>query len=112
MKIKNHFILIYCVFFFSFVKAETPETSAVFANGADVSWLTQMEASGKKFYNASGTQTECMALLKSLGMNAIRLRVWVNPSGGYNNAADVLVKAKRANDLGMRLLIDFHYSDT
>jgi len=95
-----------------FVRAESPETTASFAYGADVSWITQMEASGKKFYTAAGTQMEGMALLKSLGMNSIRLRVWVNPTGGWNNAADVLVKAKRANDLGLRLMIDFHYSDT
>lgn len=82
------------------------------ARGADVSWLTEMEQSGKKFYNAVGTQMECMALLKSLGMNSIRLRVWVNPSDGWCNTADLLIKAKRANDLGMRLLIDFHYSDS
>jgi len=82
-----------------------------FAAGADVSWITQMEASGKKFYASDGVQTEGMALLKSLGMNSIRLRVWVNPTDGWCNAADLLVKAKRANDLGMRLMIDFHYSD-
>jgi len=82
------------------------------ARGADVSWLTEMEQSGKMFYNAAGTQTECMELLKSLGMNAIRLRVWVNPSDGWCNTADLLVKAKRAHNLGMRLLIDFHYSDS
>jgi len=82
------------------------------AKGADVSWLTEMEASGKKFYNAAGTQTECMSLLKSLGMNTIRIRVWVNPTGSYNNKADVLAKAIRAKNLDMRIMIDFHYSDT
>jgi arabinogalactan endo-1,4-beta-galactosidase len=82
------------------------------AKGADVSWVTQMEASGKKFYNAAGTEMECMALLKSLGMNTIRLRVWVNPADNWNNTADVLLKAKRAKNLGMRIMIDFHYSDT
>lgn len=83
-----------------------------FAKGADVSWVTQMEGNGMKFYNASGTQTECMALLKSLGMNSIRLRVWVNPTQNWNNGQDVLTKAKRASALGMRVMIDFHYSDT
>lgn len=83
-----------------------------FAKGADVGWLTQMESSGIKFYNAAGTEQECMSLLKSLGMNAIRLRVWVNPAGGWNNTADVLAKALRAKNLGMRLMIDFHYSDS
>jgi arabinogalactan endo-1,4-beta-galactosidase len=82
------------------------------ARGADVSWLTEMEQSGKKFYNAAGTEMECMALLKSLGMNSIRLRVWVNPTDGWCNTADLLVKAKRAHNLGMRILIDFHYSDS
>ena len=43
-----------------------------FAKGADISWLTEMEATGKKFYNSEGVQTECMTLLKSLDMNAVR----------------------------------------
>jgi len=86
--------------------------AAVFAGGADVSWVTQMEADGKLFYDSTGTQTECMALLKSLGMNSIRLRVWVNPSDGWCNMQDVLVKALRAKNLGMRIMIDFHYSDS
>lgn len=89
----------------------TPSTT-FFAKGADVSWVTQMEASGIKFYTSGGTQQECMQLLKSLGMNAIRLRVWVNPVGGWNNTADVLAKALRAKNLGMKIMIDFHYSDS
>ena len=84
-----------------------------FAKGADVSWLTEMEAAGKKFYTAQGEEMECMALLKSMGINAIRLRVWVNPvaAGNWCNTDDVIAKAKRADALGMRLMINFHYSD-
>jgi len=82
-----------------------------FALGADVSWLTEMEAAGRFFYTREGQQKECIALLKELGMNSIRLRVWVNPSGGWNGVNDLLIKAKRAHNLGMRLMIDFHYSD-
>lgn len=83
-----------------------------FAKGADVSWLTEMEASDVKFYNQNGKATECMSLLRDLGMNSIRLRVWVNPDGGWNGKDDVVAKAWRAQQLGMRLMIDFHYSDT
>lgn len=86
--------------------------AADFAKGADVGWLTQMETSGIKFYNASGTQQECMQILKGLGMNSIRLRVWVNPSGGWNGQTDVVNKAVRAKNLGFRVMIDFHYSDS
>jgi arabinogalactan endo-1,4-beta-galactosidase len=88
-----------------------PPAAATFAKGADVSWITQMEAEGKKFYNSAGVQTEGMQLLKNLGMNSIRLRVWVNPAGGWNNQADVVAKAVRARNLGLRVMIDFHYSD-
>lgn len=82
-----------------------------FAKGADVSWLTEMEKAGRKFYDASGREYECLELLRESGMNSVRLRVWVNPTDGWCNKGDVLVKALRANRLGFRLMIDFHYSD-
>ncbi len=87
-------------------------TNLFFAKGADVSWLTEMEASGVKFYNRSGTEQDLMMVLKDLGINTIRLRVWVNPADNYNNVDDVLAKAIRAKNAGMKILIDFHYSDT
>jgi arabinogalactan endo-1,4-beta-galactosidase len=90
----------------------TPTTSANFVKGADVSWLTQMEASNYKFYNSSGQQEDCIQILKEKGMNAIRLRAWVNPADGWCNTADVLAKAMRAKNLGMKIMIDFHYSDS
>lgn len=83
-----------------------------FAKGADVSWLTEMEKAGNKFYNSLGGETECMTLLRDLGVNSIRLRVWVDPANGWCNKDDMLIKAWRAHQLGMRLMIDFHYSDT
>lgn len=88
------------------------DTVTEFYKGADVSWVTEMESSGIKFYNSAGTEQECMQILKGIGMNAIRLRVWVNPANGWNNTADVVAKALRAKALGMKIMIDFHYSDT
>lgn len=90
---------------------DPPEMSG-FAKGADVSWVTEMEKKGVKFYNTKGEEKECIRLMRDLGMNTIRLRVWVNPSDGWCNKADMLVKAERAHKLGMRLMIDFHYSDS
>jgi arabinogalactan endo-1,4-beta-galactosidase len=83
-----------------------------FAKGADISWITEMEGAGKKFYTSAGVETEGLALMKSLGMNTIRLRVWVNPNPSWNNEADVVTKALRAKNLGLRVMVDFHYSDT
>lgn len=89
-----------------------PLPTSHLAKGADISWLTQMEAVGRKFYNSAGTEMDCMAILKNGNLNTIRLRVWVNPASGWNNSADVVTKAVRAKNLGMRIMIDFHYSDT
>ena len=92
---------------------EKVEEMVGFYKGADISWVTELESKGQKFYNANGQERECTALMKEYGMNAIRLRVWVDPSKHDNwcNKEDVLVKAKRAKALGMEVMIDFHYSD-
>jgi len=89
-----------------------PHVAITFAKGADISWVTQMEASGVKFYNKSGQQQDIFALLKSLGFNSIRLRAWVNPSDGWCNTADLVKKALRAQNAGMQVMIDFHYADS
>lgn len=81
--------------------------------GADVGWLTQLEAEGEKFYDQNGNPTECMQLLRDeRGVNAIRLRVWVDPDQGWNGKEDVLAKSRRAQALGLPLMIDFHFSDS
>ncbi len=90
--------------------APAPTTNLV--KGADISWLSEMEAAGKRFYNSSGSEQDLFTILKNTGMNTVRLRVWVNPANGYNNKADVVAKATRAKAAGVRILIDFHYSDT
>ena len=92
---------------------EAQEKEDVFAKGADISWVTEMEQKGNKFYNLAGQERECTALMKELGLNSVRLRVWVDPKdhGNWCNTADLLVKAKRAAELGMDVMVDFHYSD-
>lgn len=97
-----------------YYRTSTPRGS--FAKGADVSWLSEMEADGVKFYEPSEaglqkSEGDCMAIVHDLGMNAVRLRVWVNHSTGWSNKVDVVALAKRAAKQGLRVMIDFHYSD-
>ncbi|HVN16882.1 MAG TPA: glycosyl hydrolase 53 family protein [Anaerolineales bacterium] len=80
--------------------------------GADVSSLQRAEDLGQKYYNASGTQQDPLQILKGVGVNYIRLRIWNNPASGYNNEAKVLAFAKLVKAAGLKLMIDFHYSDT
>jgi len=87
-----------------------------FAKGADVGWLSQMEATGYQFYDSEGNKRDCLQLLKDLGVNTIRLRVWVNPSddkaSGHCSKEETVAMAVRAHKLGMRTMINFHYSDS
>ena len=82
-----------------------------FVKGADISSLTEQESRGVKFYDKNGQERECMSLLKDYQLNAVRLRVWVNPRGGWCGKDDVLKKALRAKALGMDVMLCFHYGD-
>ena len=90
--------------------------TTTFAKGADISWLPQMEASGYKFYNASGQAQDCFQILKDNGINSIRLRAFVNPSShpidGHCSTAETVAMAVRAKGWGMRVMINLHYSDS
>ena len=87
-----------------------------FAKGADIGWLPQMEASGYQFMNDQGVREDCFKILKDHGINSIRLRTWVNPSGdkasGHCSKDETVAMALRAQRWGMRVMIDFHYSDS
>lgn len=92
-----------------------------FASGVDISWASEMEAGGMKFYN-NGQPADIFRLMKDIGMNAVRLRVWVNPEskqpqlggsayGPWSGKEDVVAKSRRAKETGLDVMIDFHYSD-
>ena len=102
--------------FFSIFMAFVQNARAQFIRGADIGWLAQMEATGFKFYNSSGVQQNCLQILKDKGINTVRLRVWVNPSNdktnGHCSKKETVIMALRAKAIGMRVMIDFHYSDS
>lgn len=102
------------LFFLSFIPAIFifPAQGQDFARGADIGWLSEMEASGRRFYNDNGQEQDLLDILKDHCINSIRLRVWVNPANGYSGTQDVLYLAKRAADKGFRIMVDFHYSDS
>jgi arabinogalactan endo-1,4-beta-galactosidase len=116
--------LLVSLLFSSCTKAQNPDITPtlpvlptfLFSKGADVGWLPQMEATGYKFYDTDGSKKEGLQLLKDRGINTIRLRVWVNPSNdkinGHCSKAETVAMALRAKNLGMRIMIDFHYSDS
>ena len=87
--------------------------------GADVSMLASLEANGARFFDRAGAERDALAILRDNGVNWVRLRIWNNPvdssghslGGGDNDLARTVAVASRAKRLGLKLLIDFHYSD-
>lgn len=89
-----------------------------FIKGADISMLPEIEENGGRYY-ADGEQIDPLVLLKEKGVNAVRIRIWVDPydengnpyGGGTVDGQRAVDLAKRAHSHGFQLLLDFHYSD-
>ncbi len=90
-----------------------------FIMGMDASCVPSLEKGGVKFYDYDGTEKDVYEILSENGINYIRVRVWNDPfdadGNGYgggncdiNNAIEI---GKRATAYGMKLLVNFHYSD-
>lgn len=93
--------------------------------GVDLGWTTQLESMGYHWLDEDGKEADLLTISEKLGVNAVRLRVFVNPPEdafwmklgkdkvmlGFCDAAGVLSMAKRVKKQGMKLMIDFHYSD-
>ena len=82
-----------------------------FILGGDLSGRSGYDKQGVAFCDKDGTPADLFQLMKDYGMEGIRLRVWVDPMGGFCAPLDVLDMAKKAQALGMPIMIDFHYSD-
>ncbi|MEN6634637.1 MAG: glycosyl hydrolase 53 family protein [Clostridiaceae bacterium] len=90
-----------------------------FLMGADVSSLIAQENSGVTYYGFDGLQQDPLKTMQEAGINCIRVRVWVDPFdpngngyGGGNCTIDTAISlGQRAAKYGMKLLVDFHYSD-
>jgi arabinogalactan endo-1,4-beta-galactosidase len=92
---------------------------ADFIKGMDISSILALEESGVKFYNADGEVQDIFTTVHEAGVNYIRVRVWNNPydsagngyGGGNNDVKAAIEVGKRATANGMKVLVDFHYSD-
>ncbi len=102
-------------------ETEIEEPSSWFAMGVDLSYVNQIEDHGG-VYRVEGEAKDPFSILKSLGANAVRVRLWHNPQwvrevyGNpskplYSGFDDVLKTIRRAKELRMAVLLDFHYSD-
>lgn len=95
------------------------------AYGVDIGWVGQLESMGFSWVDSNKNVTDPIREAQNLGADSVRLRVFVNPPKsafwkkpdgaecmlGFCDAANVLKMCQRADSMGMRLMIDFHYSD-
>ena len=96
-----------------------PNLSDNFIRGMDVSSILVEEKSGVKYYSADGKEQDVFTTMAEAGVNYARIRVWNDPfdengngyGGGNNDLATAIALGKRATENGMKVCIDFHYSD-
>lgn len=90
-----------------------------FIMGMDASCVPSLEASGVKYYDHDGNEKDVYQILAENGINYIRVRVWNDPfnsqgqgyGGGNCDIENAIAIGKRATQYGMKLLVNFHYSD-
>ncbi|MDE7132136.1 MAG: glycosyl hydrolase 53 family protein [Lachnospiraceae bacterium] len=90
-----------------------------FIRGMDASSVLVEENSGVKYYNYEGEEQDVFMTLAQSGVNYIRIRVWNDPydengngyGGGNNDVPTAIELGRRATKYGMKVCIDFHYSD-
>ena len=90
-----------------------------FILGMDASCVPALENSGVKYYDFDGTEKDVYEILSDNGINYIRVRIWNDPydangngyGGGNCDLENAIAIGKRATEYGMKLLVDFHYSD-
>lgn len=90
-----------------------------FIKGMDISTVLSEEESGVVYYDTEGKEEDLFRILADAGLNYIRVRVWNDPydsdgngyGGGNVDAKRAAVIGRRAAENGMKLLVDFHYSD-
>jgi arabinogalactan endo-1,4-beta-galactosidase len=82
-----------------------------FIRAADMSYLPLIESEGI-VYKYNNQPQDALLTLKNVGCNTIRIRVWKNPSDGHSGLTEVKTLALRAKNLGMKIWLTVHYSDT
>ncbi len=78
--------------------------------GGDVSEIAQVEDAGGH-YSYHGKQQDPFVMMRNAGWNFVRFRIWNHPKDGYCDVPHTLALAKRAYDQGLKVSLDFHYSD-
>ncbi len=90
-----------------------------FIFGMDISSVIAEENSGVKYYGFDGQEQDLLKILADSGITHIRVRVWNHPydaqgrgfGGGNCDIETALAIGKRAAKYGLKLIVDFHYSD-
>jgi len=89
----------------------TNNTVHIDYRGADLSFLPEIEQAGTKFYDSTG-EKPALSIFKEYGCNLVRVRVWYRPINEHSGLQEVLDFCKRIHDAGLKIFLDFHYSDT
>jgi arabinogalactan endo-1,4-beta-galactosidase len=124
MRLKPYYLTMrnlffYLIFLLTLVSCSTNEENnssvknkILEIKGADVSFLPEIRQSGLIFYNQNNQPEDMLLTLKKSGVNAIRLRIWKNPSEANSSFETVKNLIAEIKSIGLKTIITVHYSDS
>jgi arabinogalactan endo-1,4-beta-galactosidase len=104
--------LLLILFSFSCNKEEATVQTDDFIKSADMSFLPLIESEGTLFYNSQMVAEDALLTLKKSGCNTIRIRLWHTPTDNQSSFNEVKILSQRVKNLGMKVWLTVHYSDT
>lgn len=94
---------------------KSPDNNHLNYIGADVSLLTRFEQNKAIYQDENGQKIHVLPFFKDNGFNYVRYRLFVNPNSNPDTCQDleyVIELCKRSKAVGLKVLLDFHYSNT
>jgi arabinogalactan endo-1,4-beta-galactosidase len=113
MKIGLKLLFFFIIFItFSCSNEEASNNTDEFIKAADMSMLPLIESEGIIYFNKNNIAEDALLTLKNAGCNTIRIRLWHTPTVNQSGFNEVKAFAQRVKNLGMKVWLSVHYSDT
>jgi len=89
-----------------------PNGNLDFVSAVDISNFPEIDETNAVFLDINGNQKDFLDIIKSSGVNTVRLRIWVNPISQHSGFNEVKEFSTKLRSMGFKIWLTVHYSDT
>jgi len=113
--LRKFFLCLLCLTFMwscSKKSSTSPKSKSDFISAVDVSSYPEILKSNPEFKNFNHEASDFLDILKSQGVNTIRLRLWVHPENEHSSFQEVASFSHQLKQMGFKIWLTLHYSDS